>query len=648
MIFISILILIVAIALPSFNRNLSPILFTRISSIIFLYAGALSFNALYVQSIGSGIGIYSGLFHITIVSQLLEVFLLIIGSLILISWPNNIIISNSLALEKETIITTNLISKIQEKNITNATKNSYQTEYSLIVLFTTLGAILLVSSSDLVSMYLSIELQSFGVYILATLYRNSESATNAGLKYFLLGGLSSCIILLGASLIYTFTGLTNFEYIYSLISVSDNININQGLSLGLILIIVGLLFKIAAAPLHYWAPDVYDDSPTIVTIWLTIMPKISILILLLELQTQIGLIEGLISFNFSSLELLDSITSINTNIYNNINLFNKGETENTIYILKLLLLISSLLSLIIGTVVGLAQTRIKRLLAYSTISHIGFLLLALAINTEQSIDSLIFYIIQYSITNLNTFLIIIALGYTLQHKIRNIRLETINSSNYYNNKDKQNTETINDINLISELKGQFFSNPLLSLSFTICLFSMAGVPPLIGFFSKQLVLYSAIQNGYYFISIIAILVSVISASYYLKVIRVLHTEIEETISDVNETETSSYKINEKNINYTPLINLNNKIEELTKFKTKENQLYPESNKNLLLENINSITKNLNIINTMKNKDFNSESLLSNFHSFLISSLTLIILLFVLKPSIILNSTQLLSLSLFNI
>jgi NADH-ubiquinone oxidoreductase chain 2 len=248
MIFISILILIVAIALPSFNKQLSPILFTRISSIIFLYAGALSFNALYIQSIGSGIGIYSGLFHVTIISQLLEIFLLIIGSLILTSWPiKKYIISNSL-IEKNSVILTNLNYQIQEKNITN--KNSYAIEYSLLVLFSTLGASLLISSSDLISMYLSIELQSFGVYILATLYRESESATSAGLKYFLLGGLSSCIILLGASLIYTYTGLTNFESIYNLISVSDNNNIIQGLNLGLILIIVGFLFKIAAAPLH--------------------------------------------------------------------------------------------------------------------------------------------------------------------------------------------------------------------------------------------------------------------------------------------------------------------------------------------------------------------------------------------------------------
>jgi NADH-ubiquinone oxidoreductase chain 2 len=607
MIFISILVLIVAIALPSFNKKVSPILFTRISTIIFLYAGALSFNALYIQSIGSGIGIYSGLFHVTIISQLLEVFLLLIGSLILISWPiiNNNNKSNSL-IEN---INTNKVSLTYQLS-QDRIKINYATEYSLVVLFSTLGASLLISSCDLISMYLSIELQSFGVYILATLYRDSESATSAGLKYFLLGGLSSCIILLGASLIYTYTGLTNFESIYSLIYVSYNNNIIQGLSLGFILIIIGFLFKIAAAPLHNWAPDVYDDSPTIVTIWLTIMPKISILILLLELQTQIGLLGDIYSNDLQS-----NLTELYNNSISNINIY-EGITimigENTIYVLKILLLISSLLSLIIGTIVGLAQTRIKRLLAYSTISHIGFILLALVINTEQSIDSLIFYIIQYSITNLNTFLIIIALSYIIQQSIIKNIPYNINShliNNYYKNKELKNRKTINDIRYISELKGQFFSNPLLSLSLSVCLFSMAGIPPLIGFFAKQFVLYSAIQKGYYFISIVAILVSVISASYYLKIVKVLHTNPEED--------------------------------------KEENISVDEYSNNLLIED-NKLNNHVLNNNNYNNNNYESSSpLLNHLHSFSISSLTLTIILFVLKPSIILNSTQLLSLSLYN-
>ena len=403
MIFTSILILIVAKALPSINRNLSPIYFTRISSIIFLYAGVLSLNTLYIQSIGSGIGIYSGLFQITQVSVLIESFLLIIGSLILISWPN---ISQYINISKANNMST------LSANANNITK--YSTDYSLIVLFSSLGSCLLISSFDLISLYISIELQSFGLYVLSTLYRDSESSTKAGLKYFLLGGLSSCIILLGCGIIYSYTGLTNFESIFSIISTSNSMSLSsitpaislwpvQGLSLGLILIFIGFLFKIAAAPLHNWSPDVYDEVPTIVTIWLTIIPKISILVLLLELQYYgFTLATSEASLFTWQLEASPIPTNISNNIFNVI--------SNNSSLLKNLLLISSLLSLIIGTVVGLAQSRIKRLLAYSTISHIGFILLALAINSESSIDSLLFYIVQYTITNLNIFLIIIALN----------------------------------------------------------------------------------------------------------------------------------------------------------------------------------------------------------------------------------------------
>jgi NADH-ubiquinone oxidoreductase chain 2 len=586
----------VVIALYSNKHTQNIPLYNRISAIILLYAGALAFNAYYIQSIGSGIGIYSGLFQVTLITQFIDTFLFIIGSLILVAWP---VINYS-------------------KNISNTNTKNYSTEYSLIVLFTTFGSSLLISSLDLISMYLSIELQSFGVYILASLYRDSESATSAGLKYFLLGGLSSCIILLGSALLYTYTGLTNFESIYSLISVSYTNNIIQGITLGFLLIIIGFLFKIAAAPLHNWAPDVYSDSPTIVTIWLTIMPKIAIFILLLELNTQLGIIntnfvEGILNSNILSLDPISIFK--NTNNFSLYNLVNNAIPLNNEYnsidlslqnnnIIKNLLLISSLLSLIIGTIVGLSQIKIKRLLAYSTISHVGFMLLALAISTEQSIESLLFYIIQYSITNLNTFLIIIALSYIFYNSIVKQKYISLNSNSYNNNnlnKNIKNNSENADINFISEFKGQFFYNPLLSLSLSICLFSMAGIPPLIGFFSKQFVLYSAIQNGYYFMSIIAILVSVISASYYLKIIRILHTEVSEELQkDITSKEISSeLKLNIFNSNYLGWINASN-----------------------------------------------SESILTNFHSFLISCLTLSILLFVLKPSIILSSIKILSISIF--
>jgi len=562
-------------SLPSFFLKIYPVYFLRISAIILLYAGGLTFNTLYIQSIGSGIGIYSGLFHVTQISQIIEVFLLIIGFFILIAWPKIQTTDNN-------NFTTNLKITIS---------NNYSTDYSIIILFSTLGSCLLISCSDLISMYLSIELQSFGLYILSTLYRDSESSTSAGLKYFLLGGLSSCIILFGSGIIYAYTGLTNFESLYSLCSIYEFNYIIQGLSLGLIFIFVGLLFKIAAAPLHNWSPDVYDDTPTIVTIWLTIMPKISILILILELYTQIGIIgepstlivnmNGYVE-NFSPLKEITNLNiSLNTINLNNLISYTSINVTNKLFIL------SSLFSLIIGTVVGLAQTKIKRLLAYSTISHIGFILLSLAINTEQSIDSLLFYIIQYSITNLNIFLIIIALSYI------------INKNNIFNN-----DLTMKDIKYISDFKGLFLVNPLLSLSLAICLFSMAGIPPLIGFFSKQFVLYSAVQEGYYFISIVAILASVVSASYYLKIIKILHTPN-------NRENEESNSPNEDNSN----IILNTS---------------PENNTNLYQEIESTNTE------------------LTNFHSYLISILTLSILFFIFKPNLILNSTLLLSLSIFNL
>src|SRR5215217_1552992 len=284
----SILIFTVAYALPLINKQLCSIHFMRLVSMVLLLSGLLSFNTLYLQSIGSGIGIYSGLFHITNIGGTMELFLLMIGSIILIGWPLK--------------------------------QSEYSKDYSLIVLFSILGSSLLISSSDLISFYLSLELQSFGLYILATLYRNSESSTNAGLKYFLLGGLSSCIILLGTGIIYAYTGVTSLESLYILLNTSNLQYVLIGSYFGLVLIIIGLLFKISAAPLHNWSPDVYDDTPTIVTIWLTIVPKIALLIFLLE-----------ITLNFSSLSF-----------------YNNGFFLENIDALKNILLIVSLLSLIIG------------------------------------------------------------------------------------------------------------------------------------------------------------------------------------------------------------------------------------------------------------------------------------------------------------
>jgi len=637
MIFISILTLIVAKALPVLNTNISSVHFYRSTSIVFIITGFLSINSLYLETIGTGIGIYSGLFHVTQITQFIETFFYIIVGLVLIGWPQ-------------------IITKVNK--VKYYLTDKYSTDYSLIILFSSLGSSLLITSYDLISLYLSIELQSFGLYVLSTLYRNSESSTKSGLKYFLLGGLSSAIILLGSGIVYSYTGTTNFESIYILNSIND-LNTEyflQGLTLGLLLIFIGFLFKIAAAPLHNWSPDVYDGTPTIVTMYLTILPKIAIFMFLLEMSTHFGISQGPLSigsFNWGSLSSMQSYAEgVEANLWiKTINFpwgpFGVGETYNSFLVessIYKLLLITSICSLLIGSVLGLSQIKIKRLLAYSTISHIGFILLALLINTEQSIDSFLFYILQYTITNLNLFLIILALTYT--HKMNSNQLLNLSPNNksllinkplplFSSLLNKSNSSNISaeiisykykDLNYIKELKNLFFSNPLLSLCLCICLFSMAGIPPLIGFFSKQFVLYAAIQNGFYLTAILAIIVSVISASYYLKIVKLLISENESETNTESENESESEEIS---LNLTsPSISAN-----------KDNVL-SLSGVQVLLPSITD----LSFVQTVKeNKDIIE---LTNVHSFIISTLTLILLLFFIKPSLILNSTQLLSLSLF--
>jgi NADH-ubiquinone oxidoreductase chain 2 len=312
---------------------------------------------------------------------------------------------------------------------------------------------------------------------------------SAGLTYFLLGGLSSCIILLGQSLLYLNTGNTSLENIYIIKNIYDTlfysdqsvnlINFNNSvyywdsIQYSLIILSIGFLFKISSAPFHFWSPDVYDAIPTAVTTFVAIIAKISILIFLLELVYYT-------SSNFIEISWINN------------------------------LMISSVLSLIIGSVLGLTQYRIKRLFAYSTISHIGFILLALSINTYESIQAFLFYLIQYSISNLNAFIILIAIGYSLYSYIWNDK-----TVSYRILKDVNNSP----IQLISQLKGYFWINPIIAISLIITLFSFIGVPPLVGFFAKQKILVTALNNGFVFITLIAILTSVISAVYYLAVVK---------------------------------------------------------------------------------------------------------------------------------
>lgn len=563
MIISSLILLLLSNAVTS--RRDKSILFSRVAILILLYSSLLAYNDLDISFLEKGIGLYGGLFHATSTTHIFHLFIFLLSAIIIsltAFYPRKVWIRDYSSLYK--ILFCKFI--FYKTKIINKMGEQFRIiEYPLILLFIVTGSIFLVSTSDLVSIFLSIELQSYGLYLLSTLYRNSELATSGGLTYFLLGGLSSCFILLGTSLLYANSGTTNLDSLYVITSISEitkdhTINILYWykpyyIHLSLLIMSVGFLFKVSAAPFHFWSPDVYDSIPTIVTTFVAIVAKISIFIFFLELVHYTS--KSLFAFNFTW------TTS---------------------------LLVSSLLSLIVGTVVGLTQFRIKRLYAYSTISHLGFILLALSIHSIESIQAFIFYIMQYSVSNLNAFILLISIGFSLYC--------FVNENKDYNNlQDKNNSP----IQLISQLKGYFYINPVLALSLAITLFSFIGVPPLIGFFAKQMVLSAALDNGYVFMALVAILTSVISAVYYLAVIKQIFFDKPE------------YKLN------SDLNNLS------------------------LFGNISFIYKEKN-----EKVRFGVENIvLSSSLTIIISILTLIILLFIFIPQEWLSMANILALIIFN-
>jgi NADH-ubiquinone oxidoreductase chain 2 len=545
-------------------RRDKSILYSRVAILILLYSSILAFYSLYLTYLENGIGLYGGLFHATSTTHIFQVFIFLISAVILqltAFHPRRVWTDDYSSLSQ--LFLYNFL--YYRTKITNKMGEQFKIiEYPLILLFIITGAIFLVSTSDLVSIFLSIELQSYGLYLLSTIYRNSELATSGGLTYFLLGGLSSCFILLGTSLLYANSGTTNLDGIYVITSLSDLANNadytilywykSYYINFSLLMLSVGFLFKVSAAPFHFWSPDVYDAIPTIVTTFVAIVAKISIFIFFLELVHYTS--NSLFNFQFSWTSSL---------------------------------LVSSLLSLIIGTVVGLAQFRIKRLFAYSTISHVGFILLALSINSIESIQAFIFYLMQYSISNLNAFIILISIGYSLYCYVNN-------SNEYKELVDKNNSP----IQLISQLKGYFFVNPVLALSLSITIFSFAGIPPLLGFFAKQMVLSAALDSGYVFLALVAILTSVVSAVYYLYIIKQMFFD------------KSDYTINPDLLN----MDLHGNI----------------SKNNILLQRLK----------------FNTNSIvLSSSLTITISILTLIISLFIFIPQEWLSMANILSLIIFN-
>lgn len=503
-------------------RRDKSILFNRVTILALLYSSLLAFSSLFITYLNRGIGLFGGLFHTTSTTQIFHIFIFIISALIIqltAFYPRKLWLQEY---SDDTMIYNTKISYYKTKILDKMGEQFKIIEYPLILLFIITGAVFLICSSDLVSIFLSIELQSYGLYLLSTLYRNSELATSGGLTYFLLGGLSSCFILLGTSLLYANSGTINLDGIYVVTSISDLGNYKElnnyiidwyksdYINISLLILSVGFLFKVSAAPFHFWSPDVYDAIPTIVTTFVAIIAKISIFIFLLELVH-----------------------------YTSNSLFNYEFSWTTS------LLVSSLLSLVIGAVLGLTQVRIKRLFAYSTISHVGFILLALSINSIESIQAFIFYLMQYSITNLNAFIILLSIGFYLFYYVNK-------TDEYIQLAEKENSP----IQLISQLKGFFYINPVLALCLTITIFSFVGIPPLIGFFAKQMVLSAALDSGYVFLALVAILTSVISAVYYLNIIKQVFFDKPEYVIEENI----------KNMSFQANIIQDNTLMEKTTFK----------------------------------------------------------------------------------
>ena len=338
-----------------------------------------------------------------------------------------------------------------------------QFEIPILILFSTLGMLILVSSNNLISMYLGIELQSLALYVVASIKRNSPSSSEAGVKYFILGALSSGILLYGCSLIYGFSGSINFDEIFYNLLFVDQLNL--GLIFGLVFILVGLAFKISAVPFHMWTPDVYEGAPSSITAFFAIVPKISAIAII---------------YRFC-LEPFGDFYS---------------EWSQIIIFL-------SIASMFLGGIAAISQKNIKRLLAYSSISHIGYLLIGLASANPEGIKALCIYMSFYILMNIGIFGIILSLK---------------NNNNFI--------EKIYDFSGLSKHK------PLMALSVAIIMLSMAGIPPFAGFFGKFYIFVAAIKADLLMLAILGVISSVISAFYYLKIIKIMYFD---------ESENSQFK-----------------------------------------------------------------------------------------------------------
>ncbi len=338
---------------------------------------------------------------------------------------------------------------------------AWRFEYPLIVSLSTLGMMLMISANDLMSLYVGLELQSLALYVIAAFQRDSVRSTEAGIKYFVLGSVASGMLLFGASLIYGFCGSTSFVQISQALLAGKAAEI--GTTIGLVFVVAGLAFKIAAVPFHMWTPDVYEGAPTPVTAFFAVATKIA------------------------AVSLLVSVLM--------------GPFKPLLPQWQQIIVVASVLSMGWGGFAGLRQSNIKRLMAYSSIGNVGYVLLGVAAGSERGIQSVVFYLAIYMVMTLGTFAVILLM------KRRNIMVENI-----------------------SDLAGLGRSHPMLALSMMIMMFSLAGIPPLAGFWGKLYVFMAAVEAKLFWPAVLGVLASVVASYYYLRIVKVMYfDESTETI-----------------------------------------------------------------------------------------------------------------------
>jgi len=335
-------------------------------------------------------------------------------------------------------------------------------EYPILILSATLGMMIMISSYDLIVFYMGLELQSLSLYVLASFNRDNYRSSEAGLKYFVLSALSSGLLLYGCSLIYGFSGSTNFDLI------AQNINqLNTGSIFGIVFILVGLAFKVSAVPFHMWAPDVYEGSPTSVTAFFAIVPKVAALTVFIR--------------------------------------FLYVPFINVVDQWQMIIIFISLASMILGAVAAIGQTNLKRLMAYSSIGHMGYALAGLATGSNEGIQSTVIYLSIYLLMNLGIFSCIFMM------KRKDIFYEDI-----------------------QDLSGLSKNHPIISICLLLLLFSLAGIPPLAGFFAKFYIFMAVIKVKMYTLAIIGLITTVISAFYYLRIIKTIYFDAPEEIFESNQ------------------------------------------------------------------------------------------------------------------